>query len=717
MIINSVGNTKITIGNTQEYKTTIDVENLDFIATLLSSNLYSKPVESFIREIVSNGWDSHVAANNTKTPIIIKIDRLNYGNYNVVIRDYGTGLSKEEFENLYCKIGSSTKRSSNDYLGCFGIGKFATMAVSKVSYITSYYNGVARHYIMTKDGNSITTNLVSETPTQEKNGLEVTIKSISDIYEYRKAIDEIIFFPNVYVDGYSEFNNIKTKRYTKFSVANVTCNNKLLLGNVLYPLKTDFLDKKVQDQLRLLDHSGFVFNFNIGELAVTPNREAVIYNNKTEELIKRRIEEAFEEVGQIISKNVNLDFENPYEYYRFNFRDIEYDFFSDTVNYYRSYKHPGFNNNYLNLNLSLLGKTFSDDCLNVIPYCEKIIPNVKAVVTYDKVYKERFPWSVLRIRENTQTPILMMKADQRFVNHLNAYLTENYKNTIVCNNFDFSDYANIFFKASAIDCTNTPTKFLVQTCYNWLLKRCTVFDVDNDADFISYKEEKKKEAKGNKVKVNNVILHVQHSKFYTGKHHFDTLDKAISYIKGLNKGIIFKPLNSTSRSTLLHPLGYISIGANKAVLEHLKKANLRCEVKEEDILHNKKLIMLNSLFKSELSVGRFTSSFLHTLPKDLRSFAINLSNLYESFDTYSLEKYLEITNVPIDEDIVNKCNLIHKYNTLYTELVNSIKADNYVSVFQDIINYIIVKQKLYRISFDCYKKVKNNLILKKLCQK
>ena len=120
MIIDSTGSNKITIGETQEYKTTIDIENLDFIATLLSSNLYSNPEASFIREIVSNGWDSHVEAGNTDTPLLVRIKRGIDYNYNITIRDYGTGLSKEQFENLFCKIGSSTKRETNAYHGCFG---------------------------------------------------------------------------------------------------------------------------------------------------------------------------------------------------------------------------------------------------------------------------------------------------------------------------------------------------------------------------------------------------------------------------------------------------------------------------------------------------------------------------------------------------------------------------------------------------------------------
>lgn len=106
------------IGDIQEFKTSIDPRNIDFITTLLSSNLYSDPEQSFIREIVSNAWDSHVEANTTDIPIIIKFDKSNYGS--ITIRDFGTGISPKRFREIYCNIGSSTKRDSNDYTGGFG---------------------------------------------------------------------------------------------------------------------------------------------------------------------------------------------------------------------------------------------------------------------------------------------------------------------------------------------------------------------------------------------------------------------------------------------------------------------------------------------------------------------------------------------------------------------------------------------------------------------
>lgn len=114
------------IGEIKENKVGIDRANVDFITTLLTSNLYSKPLESFLRETISNAYDSHIEAGKPDTPIIlmIKSTKNNYygdsGKYDISVRDYGVGISPERFQKIYTNIGSSTKRESDDYIGGWG---------------------------------------------------------------------------------------------------------------------------------------------------------------------------------------------------------------------------------------------------------------------------------------------------------------------------------------------------------------------------------------------------------------------------------------------------------------------------------------------------------------------------------------------------------------------------------------------------------------------
>lgn len=110
------------IGDIKENRVGIDRDNIDFITTLLTSNLYSKPLESFLRETVANAYDSHIEANNDEYILLI-ITKTGWDKYTISVRDYGVGVSPERFDQIYKNIGSSTKRDSNDYIGAFGKNK------------------------------------------------------------------------------------------------------------------------------------------------------------------------------------------------------------------------------------------------------------------------------------------------------------------------------------------------------------------------------------------------------------------------------------------------------------------------------------------------------------------------------------------------------------------------------------------------------------------
>ena len=723
MIIDSTGSNKITIGQTTEYKTTIDIENLDFIATLLSSNLYSNPEESFIREIVSNGWDSHVEANNTNTPIIVRVKRSteNYC-YDITIRDYGTGLSKEDFENLYCKIGSSTKRKSNDYLGMFGLGHLSPLSVSKVVYVTSYYDGIARFYIMTKDGNNITTNLMSETPTNEHNGLEITVKN-QYAGKYENALTDLMFFPNVYIDGIYEYlNKIQIKRFKYFSVASRRVDKKILFGNVLYPLNKDVIPSDLLPFYEAICGSGIVLNFNIGEFTVTPNRESIIYNTKTNELIIKRIKEARDEITSIINPHISKDFTNPFSYYNlvrgtsaFNFID------NKLVEAYMRSDHFRFDNSIIPFNATLKGRSIPvSECIT-IRRCEGIVPKYRGVIVNDKVYtSEKKTWDCNRVINDTNSNVIIIPSDQKLTCYAKSYLTISNIKAVICGLHTYQDYLDEYLQH--FQKPSTTEDFIIKACYDYFVSRCKTLDLDTDKEFLEYKEELRKQRKENRtVDVKEVILTIANKNICwasPNKRKFGTYKDALDYIKSLKGGIIYRNLDTMQIWEVATYLGYNVIGANKSILKLLSEENFTHRITEETIKSNPMLVKLKTLYTSKLQycIQKIHSTFINTLSKDLKEEFYSIKNLV--FGRHALIRYVSnnIDSIPLDENLLNIYNLIAECYEEYANLINNLNIENPSTDINTIISYIIMKNKLYKVGYDCYKQIKENKIISQLCK-
>ena len=295
------------LGDVQENRVGIDKSNLDFITTLLTSNLYSKPLESFLRETVANAYDSHVEA-GTEEPILLLIeDTSGYNTYRISIRDYGIGVSPERFDKIYRNIGSSTKRESNDYIGMFGIGRFSCLSCADVANITSYYQGTKYSYLMYKNGGGINIDKISEIKGDFKDGLEVSIeKSIYSFSELSNALNHLCLFDKLHVvyrgDAYtlknevSTFNERKIVNYNTFSWCSLLTNykNYYKVGRVIYEW-----DSSLAGNFHTT--SGLIIDLPIGSVDITPNREALQYTDYTKRTIFTKLPEVQTELSNLIN--------------------------------------------------------------------------------------------------------------------------------------------------------------------------------------------------------------------------------------------------------------------------------------------------------------------------------------------------------------------------------------------------------------------------------
>ena len=153
----------------EQVNCTIDAEDMRYVASLLRNN-YSNTRLAVVREISANALDANLEANSNR-PIEIKLPTSMNPTFSV--RDFGGGLSQEDVFNLYSKYGKSTKRTSNNYIGAFGIGKFAPLSYGDNFTCVSYNGGLKTSYNIFVDENDDTkiVRLCEPEPSNEPSGL------------------------------------------------------------------------------------------------------------------------------------------------------------------------------------------------------------------------------------------------------------------------------------------------------------------------------------------------------------------------------------------------------------------------------------------------------------------------------------------------------------------------------------------------------------------
>lgn len=304
--VNQITDVQVTSTAEKSYDMKMDAKRLPLFFKMLVENMYQNRLGSMIREVASNAIDSHTEA-GVKDPIIISYTKEGDNEF-ISFIDKGVGMSPDRVEKVYCQLGESTKRDSNDQIGGFGIGGKTPFAYaeSKSFFIITRYDGIEYFYNARMDTYLPKVDLVYEKETKDHNGTEVKVPL--SVYDKSKAEREIkrqlFYFDNVYFKGWEDDTlndyNIYEGENFRFRSSDVYSKLHVSLGNVAYPINWENMEIEEVD-------IPIALKFNTGELTVTPSREGLEYTKKAQKLIEDKIELAKAEIrDMLIEKYKNV---------------------------------------------------------------------------------------------------------------------------------------------------------------------------------------------------------------------------------------------------------------------------------------------------------------------------------------------------------------------------------------------------------------------------
>ncbi|NDC71982.1 MAG: hypothetical protein EBZ62_00810 [Sphingobacteriia bacterium] len=319
---------------------------------ILSDSLYSDKVMAAIRELSTNAYDSHISAGN-KNPF--KVTLPTAANPTFIVRDYGTGLSQADMENLYTTYGASNKNDSNDFVGCLGLGSKSPFAYTKSFTTSSYFNGKKYTYVAAIDESGVPTlNLFNTSNTSEPNGLEISFavkqhdfQEFSDkakrIFHYfrMKPIIEGGIGNNLQDHKYSNTNIVisgdgwrvcrlnNDTQYYPNTYQRIDSGVIAIMGNIAYPVQTAQIVGQEKEEMP--DHiqkwnrafqkadidswKSFVseiinaglyleLDFGIGELEMDVSREGLQYTKDVIKALRKKTQEIYMEMKEEFSKKI-----------------------------------------------------------------------------------------------------------------------------------------------------------------------------------------------------------------------------------------------------------------------------------------------------------------------------------------------------------------------------------------------------------------------------
>ena len=325
MIITQQKNKVVASHDFESVNCTIDAEDMRYVASLLRNN-YSNTRLAVVREITANALDANIEAQADRQ---IEVKLPTSMNPTFSVRDFGGGLSQEDVFGLYSKYGKSTKRTSNNYIGAFGIGKFAPLSYGENFTCVSYHGGVKKTYnIFVNDDDDTKIAMIGEAePTDEPTGLSIQVAVANeDISNFREVVQSFFkFFPQNDMPKFIgvEDDFIKTPKklleskkgdwfFSDEDKGYYRSTSHIIMGRVSYPIDSSSIsvENYISDENnrriieQLLNESNFYLRVPLGLVKLHHSREALEYNKSTQKEICRSLLSASKEIQEIAKEKL-----------------------------------------------------------------------------------------------------------------------------------------------------------------------------------------------------------------------------------------------------------------------------------------------------------------------------------------------------------------------------------------------------------------------------
>lgn len=294
----------------------------------LSDKMYTRKELAVIREYSNNGNDAHIVAGKPTSELIITLPT--FENLTFKVRDFGSGLTKEQIRDVYCVLGESTKRNSPDQNGVLGYGCKAGFAHADSFTVTSWINGEKTIYNCIKGDVVKLPSVIelSRCPSDEPSGIEINIpvKQGSLWTFHREAVNFFKFWDNlptiINLDE-EERQKIDTFRNTPPTLSgdgwsirpksDGSAVGVAFMGGVPYRIDWNTLGSRMaltaqrRVLFELFQNNDVVLTFKMGEVQFVDSREGLEYTDKTISAMILRIESMFDKIKDSIqSKFTNL---------------------------------------------------------------------------------------------------------------------------------------------------------------------------------------------------------------------------------------------------------------------------------------------------------------------------------------------------------------------------------------------------------------------------